>query len=154
MPFYRLQGLQASLGTPLPDATQWEIVANAVAAPRAACNELIRQAAQAPLLHSDDTTAKVLAISTARARLEAAGQTPEALAVITSGIVAVVSPEHKVALYFTGHQHAGKNLADVLAHRARTLAAPTQMSDALACNFAGLQNPRNRVCRDLQQARI
>ena len=137
MPFYRLRGLQASLHTPLPDATQWEIVANAVAAPRAARNELIRQAAQAPLLHSDDTTAKVLAISTARTRLEAAGQTPEALAVNTSGIVAVVSPEHKVALYFTGHQHAGKNLADVLAHRARTLAAPTQMSDALACNFAG-----------------
>ena len=137
MPFYRLQGLQASLNVPLPDATQWEIVANAAAAPRAACNELIRQAAQAPLLHSDDTRAKVLAISTARARLEAAGQTPEALAVNTSGIVAVVSPEHKVALYFTGHPHAGANLADVLAHRARTLAAPIQMSDALACNFAG-----------------
>ena len=31
----------------------------------------------------------------------------------------------------------GKNLADVLAQRARTLAAPIQMSDALACNFAG-----------------
>ena len=137
MPFYRLQGLQASLNVPLPDATQWEIVANAVAAPRAARNELIRQAAQAPLLHSDDTTGKILAISTERARLEAAGQTPEALAVNTSGIVAIVSPEHKVALYFTGHQHAGKNLADVLAHRARSLAAPIQMSDALACNFAG-----------------
>ena len=94
-------------------------------------------AAQAPLLHSDDTTAKILAISTERARLKAAGQTPEALAVNTSGIVAVVSHKHKVALSFTGHQHAGKNLADVLAQRARSLAAPIQMSDALACNFAG-----------------
>ena len=43
MPFYRLEGLQGSLNVPLPDATQWEIVAKAVPGPRAAFDELIRR---------------------------------------------------------------------------------------------------------------
>ena len=136
MPFYRLEGLQASLNVPLPDATQWEIVAKAVPAPRAVFAELIRQAAQAPLLHNDDTPSRILSLMAERAKIEAAGHTPKTKAINTSGIVAVW-PEHKVALFFTGHKHAGHNLADVLAHRAQALALPVQMSDALACNFVG-----------------
>ena len=137
MPFYRLEGLQASLNVPLPDATQWEIVAKAVLAPKAAFNELIRQAAQAPLLHNDDTPARILALMAERTKTEAAGQTPKNKAINTSGIVAVLPREHKVVLFFTGHKHAGNNLSDVLLHRARELQAPIQMSDALACNFTG-----------------
>ena len=137
MPFFRLEGLQASLNVPLPDATQWEIVVKAVPGPRAAFNELIRQAAQAPLLHTDDTPAQILSLRAERTKLEAAGQTPKALAINTSGIVAVLKPERKVVLFFTGHKHAGQNLADVLAQRARELEPPTQMSDALASNFVG-----------------
>jgi len=136
MPFYRLEGLQRSLNVPLPDATPWDIVAKAVPGPRAAFNDLIRQAAQAELLHHDDTPARILALMRERAKAEASGQTPKALAINTSGIVAVLAQERKVVLFFTGHQHAGQNLADVLAQRARELAPPMQMSDALACNFA------------------
>ena len=136
MPFYRLEGLQASLNVPVSDATQWDIVARAVPAPRAAFNELILQAAQAPLLHGDDTPAKILALILERARREASGQELKAKAINTSCIVAVLEP-HKVVLFFTGHQHAGKNLADVLAQRARQLEPPMQMSDALAANFTG-----------------
>ena len=135
MPLYRLQGLQASLNVPLPDATQWEIVAKAVPGPRAACEELIRQAAQAPLIHLDDTTAQVLSLKAERTKLEAAGQTPQALAINTSALVAVLAPQRQVTLYFTGNKHAGSNLADVLAQRSRELAPPIQMSDALPCNF-------------------
>jgi transposase len=136
MPHYRLEGLQASLYAPLPDATQWDIVAKAVPAPRAAFEELIRQAAQAPLLHNDDTPARVLSLMAERAKAEAAGQTPKAKAINTSGIVAVVQ-ERRVVLFFTGHAHAGKNLAQVLAHRAKELEPPMQMCDALASNVAG-----------------
>ena len=137
MPFYRLEGLQASLNVPLPDATQWDIVANAVPGPRLAYQELIRQAAQAELLHHDDTPARILALMRERAKAEAAGQTPKAKAINTSGIVAVLAPAHKVVLFFTGPAHAGHNLAQVLAHRAAHLEPPIQMSDALASNFVG-----------------
>lgn len=143
MPFFRLEGLQRALHMPLPDATQWDIVCKAAVAPRAAYEELIRQAAQAPLLHSDDTPMKVLSLMAERARVEARGDKPEAKAINTSGIVAVVqeptqcAPQHRVVLFFTGHAHAGQNMARVLAQRAAALPQPLQMCDALAANVAG-----------------
>ena len=142
LPHFRLEGLQASLYIPLPDATQWDIVSKAVPAPRAAFQELIRQAAQAPLLHSDDTPMKVLSLMKERERAEAGGVKPVAKAINTSGIVAVLQDDaqHKqrrVVLFFTGHAHAGKNMERVLAHRAQELAPAMQMCDALAANVAG-----------------
>lgn len=144
MPHFRLEGLQASLYVPLPDATQWDIVSKAVPAPRAVFQALIVQAAQAPLLHSDDTPMKVLSLMAQRAKAEADGVKPAAKAINTSGIVAVVQEghklhtrPHKVVLFFTGHAHAGKNMERVLAHRAQELAPAMQMSDALAANVAG-----------------
>ena len=136
MPHFRLEGLQASLYVPLPDATQWDIVSKAVPAPRAVFQALINQAAQAPLLHSDDTPMKVLSLMAERARAEADGVKPAAKAINTSGIVAVLE-QHKVVLFFTGHAHAGKNMERVLAHRAQELAPAMQMCDALAANVAG-----------------
>ena len=41
MPFYRLDALQSSLGVPLPDATQWDIVSKAVDGPRQVFDELV-----------------------------------------------------------------------------------------------------------------
>lgn len=139
MPFFRLQGLQASLQLPLPDATQWDIVARAVTAPRWVYEELIREAAQAPLLHNDDTPGKILALmggaaNNARPEHSAQAKPAEARAVHTSGIVALLET-HKVVLFFTGARHAGENLAQVLAHRAQQLATPIQMCDALSRNY-------------------
>ena len=136
LPHYRLEGLQAALYVPLPDATQWDIVAKAVPGPRAVFEELIRQAAQAPLLHCDDTPMKVLALMAARAKAEAGGTAPVARAINTSGIVAVLE-QHQIVLFFTGHDHAGKNMARVLARRAEDLQPPMQMCDALASNLCG-----------------
>jgi len=137
VPFYRLEGLQGSLNVPLPDATQWQIVKDAVPAPAAVFDELTRQAAQGDVLHCDDTPAKVLSLIDARNKREAAGQTPKAKAINTSGIIALLPQGNKVALFFTGHAHAGTNLSNVLAQRAGELLPPLQMSDALASNFAG-----------------
>jgi transposase len=136
MPHFRLEGLQASLYVPLPDATQWDIISKAVPASRVVFEELIRQAAQAPLLHSDDTPMKVLSLMKERERAEADGVKPAAKAINTSGIVAVLE-RHKVVLFFTGHAHAGKNMERVLAHRAKELQPAMQMCDALAANVAG-----------------
>jgi transposase len=115
LPNFRLEGLQASLYIPLPDATQWDIVSKAAPSPRAVFEELIRQAAQAPLLHSDDTPMKVLSLMRERERAEAGGVKPAAKAINTSGIVAVLpdnaNGQRKVVLFFTGHAHAGKNMA-------------------------------------------
>ena len=134
MPFNRLERLQANLNVPVSDATQWDIVSKAVPAPKAVYNELIYQAAQADLLHCDDSPMKVLSLMADRKKIEAAGGTPPIKAINTSGIVAVLPEGRKVVLFFTGHQHAGDNLGDILALRNVMLDPPIQMSDALACN--------------------
>ena len=136
LPFHRIEKLQAGLGIPLPATTQWELVEAGARKLQPAFDELVNQAAQAPVLHNDDTVMKVLALTREQVQAAAAGAPLERTGVFTSGLLAV-HQEHPIALFFTGRQHAGENLADVLRQRAAELSAPIQMSDALAANAPG-----------------
>jgi hypothetical protein len=62
LPFYRLEGLQGSMETPLPASTQWEIAAETAEWIEPIYQELIQQAAQGEVLHNDDTTMKILVL--------------------------------------------------------------------------------------------
>jgi transposase len=135
LPFYRLENLQASLEIPLPASTQWEVVAGGAAVIQPALEELIRQAAQGEVLHNDDTPMPVLALE--REGEREARDPPERKGIFTSGIVATQAGR-RIALFFTGHRHAGENLASVLARRAQELAPPIQMCDALTRNLPKL----------------
>jgi transposase len=125
MPFYRLEDLEGNLGIPLPASTQWEMVEEAAELIKPARDELIRQAAQGQVLHNDDTSMKVLRLEREPA--------DERTGVFTSGIVSTADGQ-KIALFFTGRQHAGENLANVLKRRSTELSVPIQMSDALSRN--------------------
>jgi transposase len=129
MPFYRLEKLEHLLGIPLPASTQWEIVEETAEVIKAARDELIRQAAQGDVLHNDDTGMRVLSM--------VREASDDRTGTFTSGIVST-QEGRQIALYFTGRQHAGENLRDVLTHRAQALAAPVQMSDALSRNTSAL----------------
>jgi transposase len=141
-PWYRLAGLEESLGLPLPVATQCEIVAEAAATIRPAMEELICQAAQGEVLHNDDTSMPVLALrrNTSMDTNHDEGDATERTGVFTSGIVSTAQ-QQTIALFFTGRQHAGENLADVLRQRAAKLAPPLQMCDALSRNLPKLPQP-------------
>ncbi len=154
LPFNRMEGLQESLGIPLPASTQWEIVEATAAVTQPAFDELVRQAAQGEVLHNDDTSVKILEFMGKRARQDAladfgepgrAEDPPDPAAagpqeetkrrgLFTSGIVST-GEDRRIALFFSGRRHAGENLADVLAHRVATLAPPIQMCDALSRNL-------------------
>jgi transposase len=54
--------------------------------------------------------------------------------VFTSGIISR-TVDHVIALYFTGHKHAGENLLDLLRQRAVELDPAIQMCDALSRNL-------------------
>lgn len=125
IPFYRLEQLEELMGIPLPASTQWEIVEEAAEPMKPAHEELIRQAAESKVLHNDDTSMRVL-------RLEREAS-DERTGVFTSSILAIAADNHKIALYFTGRQHAGENMADVLKQRA-SKSPPIQMCDALSRN--------------------
>jgi len=136
LPFYRLEKFQDALNVPVPASVQWEIVEEMARRFDPAFRELIRQAAQAQVLYNDDTGMKVLDLAAKAngedATEESTGGTNDKKrkGMYTSAIVAT-DPGYKIALYFTGHQYAGENLKDVLAHRAEELPAPIQMCDAL-----------------------
>ena len=133
LPFHRLEQLQGSVGIPLPAATQWEIVAEVAAQLHPAYAELIRQAAQGEVLHNDDTRATILAFARGPTEGEPSQESPARTGTFTSGIVAT-REGREIACFFTGRQHAGENLADVLQQRAAALGPPIQMCDALARN--------------------
>jgi transposase len=143
LPFNRLEGLQGHLEIPLPASTQWDIV-HAIAANLApAFTELVRQAAQGDVLHNDDTTVRILELMGQQGRSEilasAEGEgndTDQRTGLFTSGVVAL-RDGHRVALFFSGRQHAGENLAQVLKLRAEQLPPPIQMCDALSRNLPG-----------------
>ena len=129
IPFYRLAKLENNLGIPLPPSTQWEIAEETAAVVRPAFEELIRQAAQGDVLHNDDTGMRVLRL--------AREPSDQRSGVFTSGIVSVYQGR-QIAIFFTGRQHAGENLADVLKHRAAGSPVPIQMCDALSRNVPKL----------------
>ena len=129
IPFYRLERLEEQLGIPLPAATQWEIVEEAAEVIKPARDELIRQAAQGEVLHNDDTSMRVLKLEREPG--------DKRTGVFTSGIVSTTAGR-KIALYFTGRQHAGENIADVLKQRAEESGAAIQMCDALSWNVPKL----------------
>jgi transposase len=125
-PFYRLENLQNSIGIPLPASTQWDIVRDFYRHAYPAFDELIRQAAGSKVIHNDDTTMKILSMVNETRDAKRKG-------IFTSGIVAVLD-DYKIGLFFTGRNHAGENLADLLAKRQADLGPPIQMCDALSRN--------------------
>jgi transposase len=135
LPFNRIEKLQDGMGIPLPAATQWDLVQAAAKALAPAHEELLRQAAQARVLHNDDTSMKVLQLTRKqRAAALADNADEERTGIFTSGIVAT-DEAHRIALFFTGVRHAGENLSAVLAHRSTDLPAPIQMCDGLLRNI-------------------
>jgi len=133
MPHYRLARLQRSLGVPLPESTQWEVMQPLAQSAQPILDTLITQAAQSPLIHHDDTTMRILDLRRAGSAT-AAQMDPERKGTFTTNILAYVDA-HPVALYFTGWQHAGENLAQVLRQRAAERGPPIQMCDALSRNL-------------------
>ncbi len=145
MPFNRAENLQESLGIPLPASTQWDIVEAQAERTEPVFEELARQAAQGDVVYNDDTTVKILQLMDERTREEALAEDsiedsttkgPQRRGMFTTGIVSA-HEERKIALFFSGRQHAGENLEDVLAQRAADLPSPIQMCDALARNLPG-----------------
>ncbi len=127
LPFNRLDRLQASLGVPLPSSTQWDIVDAISIILHPVYKALIYQAAQGDVVYNDDTTMKVLEL------MKQTGA--ERTGIFTSGIMSTTD-QFEIALFFTGHNHAGENLAEVLSKRESILDAPIQMCDALSRNYS------------------
>jgi len=139
IPAYRLEQSQASQGVPFSASVQMAQLGRAYEHLIPVFDELVRQAAQVELLHNDDTGMKVLEILDEIKKSQPASGTNTGTkkkrprtGMHTTGILAVaLTHGHRIALYFTGRQHAGENLADVLKKRDPGLPPPIHESDGL-----------------------
>lgn len=97
VPHYRLARWQESLGVPLPESTQWELMWAVAQAAEPAFQELIRQAAQASVLYVDDTRMRVREL---RSKGGPAID-PKRTGTFTTGVVGELGLAH-VVVFFTG----------------------------------------------------
>jgi hypothetical protein len=89
------------------------------------------------VVYNDDTTVKILELMGARFKKAPPSNDqhdPKRTGLFTSGVVATRAGM-RTALFFSGRQHAGENLSDVLKHRAAELEAPMHMCDGLSRNL-------------------
>jgi transposase len=128
MPYSRFSRFLSNLGIPLPMSTLCDLVMNAADRLEPVLDELMRWAAQGDLIYQDDTVMKILD----RPDLRMIGK-KERKGVYTTGLISKCG-KNRVALFITGMQHAGENLADLLKLRMADLAKPIQMCDAHAAN--------------------
>ena len=126
----------------MPASTQWDVVQARAKHVGPVFDELLRQAAGGEVVFNDDTTVKILELMGKRAQqralaagaVEGGKQEKQRKRLFTSGIVST-GDGHRIALFFSGRKHAGENLQDVLAERAKDLGTPIQMCDALSRNL-------------------
>jgi hypothetical protein len=150
VPFYRLETYQSLVGVPVPDATQWDQVEHIADCSYMVFEHLVYLAAQGHLIYQDDTPVRILSLIKENTQWQQAQeQTPEAssssertgmqstaLVVEVASGVGSTSGEHTICLYFSGRNHAGENLRELLEQRQEGLDKPLVMSDALSRNEA------------------
>jgi transposase len=139
LPFYRIEGYQAMLGVPMPDATQWDQIEKVGDCCYGVFEYLETIAAQGELIYQDDTTVRILSLLKANQQIRAAAlaqglsRPKERTGRFTTALVVRVG-ERLICLYYSGRVHAGETLAALLAHREAALEPPLVMSDALSRN--------------------
>ena len=139
VPGYRLQGYQAMLGVPVPDATQWDQIEVVGDCAYKVFEQMESEAAQGELIFQDDTAVRILSLIKENRDLVAAAQaqglstTNERTGMHTTALAVQVG-EHTAILYYSSRRHAGENLQGLLDKREAGLAKPLAMSDALSSN--------------------
>ena len=136
VPHNRLARIQSDLGTPLPSSTQWDVVNSGSEVVKPVYRELLLLAACGSVIFSDDTYVRILAFMGKRraAKLDAGElAAPDRTGLFTTAIVSRTA-NGQIALYFSGRNHAGENLAELLDQRATELPPPTHMCDGLDRN--------------------
>lgn len=140
VPFYRQEQIQGILGNPVSDTEIWAMTRDVADCMEPVFVELCRLAANCECLQNDDTTARVLTLM----KENEAGN-PERKGMFTTGILGKME-DKQIALFFTGRQHAGENLNDLLHMRDETLPVPIQSCDALSRNTPNDHATQQGLC--------
>jgi hypothetical protein len=139
VPLYRLEGYQALVGVPVPDATQWDQIEHVGNCVYPVFKHLEQMAAQGEVIYQDDTPVRILSLIEEHQHTQApasgAGQESPRTGMYTTALIVQVG-ERRICLYYAGRQHAGENLTVLLHKREAQRDKPLVMSDALSSNNA------------------
>src|SRR5712691_11021814 len=141
LPLYRLEGYQAMVGVPVPDATQWDQIERVADCAYVVFAHLECLAAQGELIYQDDTTVRILSLieenhhAQAHAATQGIARSKDRTGMYTTALVVRVG-ERTICLYYSGRSHAGENLKALLEQRQANRGKPLVMSDALSRNEA------------------
>jgi len=125
VPFYRQEKLQESLGAPISASEIWEMTEDVADALQPAYAVMCEHAANADIVQNDDTMARVLSIMKERNDHE-----EKRKGIFTTGIIAKLKDAAvEIGLFFTGRNHAGENLDELLNGRSSGLPVPIQQCD-------------------------
>lgn len=131
VPLYRLEGYQALVGVPVPDATQWDLIEEVGDCAYPVFKYLERRAAQGEVIYQDDTPVRILSLIEENQQADPLART----GMYTTGRIVQVG-ERRICLYYAGRQQAGENLTALLQKREAERDKPLVMSDAVASNSA------------------
>ncbi len=116
------------------DDTTMKVLTLVAAAPTASTTEpAAATAAPATTTAEPATTEPAAATEAGRPDHGQVPGPPGRTGIFTTGIISK-AVGHTIALFFTGHKHAGENLSDLLRQRSSELGPPIQMCDALSRN--------------------
>ena len=130
-PFYSQERFQDMLNIPMAATTQWDLVESVGDCAYPVFFALEGKTANGDNIEHDDTHAKIQDVM----RDNKLNPDKERTGMYTTCIKGTADG-HPVCLYYTGTQHGGENVSQLLSKRETSLPPIRQMCDALAANVA------------------
>ena len=130
VPFYRQEQMQKILGTPISASEIWKMTGELANELLSIYAHICTEAAKGKLIQNDDTKARILSIMKERKDKQGTDQEEKRKGTFTTGILSTLQDSNvSIALFFTGRQHAGENLNDLLDSRPENYSPPIQQCD-------------------------
>ena len=146
-PFNRIATVLKSFGVPLPRTRIWEMVCTTAEALRPVIGAMCEWAARGSLVQNDDTTVKILSLMAELKKAQREGRELKRTGMNTSVIVSEVEGR-QIYLFFSGRNHAGENLRNILEKRPDGLPVPIQVCDGAALNTVEGVKSERAGCHD------
>ena len=138
LPWTRMSAMQKMRGVPMSESVMWERSAEAARAGLSIFLQLQNLAANGSVCNFDDTRVRILSCMAEDKMKKGAATQTTALVVRYEG--------NRIAIYRSGRNHAGENLAELLTKRAADIPEIILMCDALAANLSKVKSSRSGYC--------
>jgi hypothetical protein len=129
-PFYRLEKFQKDVGVPVADSVAFERAENVADSAFPVYKHIVSIGAQGNLVEYDDTTAIILDLIKEN---KSRDHDKDRVGMFTTAMISRAQGR-EIVLFFTGRNHAGENIAELLKKRIPGFSPPKLLFDGSAMN--------------------